>query len=278
MPVPELGAQRASFRSRRLAVGLLALALALVGTAASDPLPTAAASKKVVIVVGPVGTSTASYIRSARSYASQARSYGANVIEIYSPYATWTRVKTALQGANLLIYLGHGNGWPSPYGPFQRYTKDGLGLNAVAGRGNSNTKYFGEYYLARDIRMATNAVVILNRLCYASGNSEWGAPNPTLTTAKKRVDNFGAGFLRTNARGVFAEGIKSASYILTGLFRTSRSMASILRMAPGWTGTYLTGFRSTRTATMSAIMDPSSPGRYYRSYIGRTTMTAADWR
>ena len=31
------------------------------------------------------------------------------------------------QGANLFIYLGHGNGWPSPYGPFERYTKDGLG-------------------------------------------------------------------------------------------------------------------------------------------------------
>ena len=46
------------------------------------------------------------------------RSYGAAVIELYSPYATWSKVKAAAQGANLLIYLGHGNGYPSPYGAF----------------------------------------------------------------------------------------------------------------------------------------------------------------
>ena len=57
-----------------------------------------------------MGSTTANYISSAKNYAAQARSYGANVIEIYSPYATWSKVKAAAQGANLLIYLGHGNG------------------------------------------------------------------------------------------------------------------------------------------------------------------------
>ncbi len=65
---------------------------------------------KVVIIVGPVGSSTANYSDNAKRYASQARSYGANVVEIYSPNATWARVKAAAQGANVLIYLGHGNG------------------------------------------------------------------------------------------------------------------------------------------------------------------------
>ena len=31
-------------------------------------------------------------------------------VEIYSPNATWSKVKAAAQGANVLIYLGHGNG------------------------------------------------------------------------------------------------------------------------------------------------------------------------
>jgi hypothetical protein len=47
-------------------------------------------------------------------------------------------------------------------------TKDGLGLNASAGHGHYNVKYFGEYYVGRYINLAPNAVVILNRLCYAS--------------------------------------------------------------------------------------------------------------
>ena len=83
---------------------------------------------KVVVVVGPVGSSTSNYIYNARKYASQARSYGATVVEIYSPNATWSRVKSAAQGANVLIYLGHGNGSPSPYGAFSAFTKDGMGL------------------------------------------------------------------------------------------------------------------------------------------------------
>jgi hypothetical protein len=279
LPLTQHGAQRASFhRSHRVTVSFLALALALMGIVAIGPASVAASGKKVVIVVGPVGSSTASYKDSARIYASQARSYGANVVEIYSPNATWSKVKAALQGANVLIYLGHGNGWPSPYAPFQTMTKDGLGLNATAGNGNSNTKYWGEYYLSHDIRMAPNAVVILNRLCYASGNSEWGAANPTKSTAIKRVDNFGAGFLRTNAKAVFAEGIKSAGYILKGLFKSSLTMKGILRSAPGWTGSYSFGITSSRTSGMTGLMDPSSPGRYYRSVIGNLSVTAAQWR
>ena len=137
-----------------------------------------AASRKVVIVVGPVGSSTADYKRGANRLAKQAASYGARVVKLYSPYATWARVRTAAKGANLLIYLGHGNGWPSPYHPFEATNKDGMGLNASAGHGNSNTKYYGETYMAK-LALAPHAVVVLNRLCYASGNNEWGAGNPT---------------------------------------------------------------------------------------------------
>ena len=128
----------------------------------------AAATIKVVVVVGPAGSNTSNYIYNGKRYANVAREYGAKVIEIYSPNATWSRVRDALQGANLLIYLGHGNGWPSPYAPFRSSSKDGLGLNSSAGNGHYNVKYYGEYYIDRYIQMDKNAVVILNRLCYAS--------------------------------------------------------------------------------------------------------------
>lgn len=245
---------------------------------ATDPTPALAASKKVVVVVGPVGSQTADFKDDAKRYASYARSYGASVTEIYSPYATWTKVKKAAQGANILIYLGHGNGYPSPYGSFQRYTKDGFGLNSTSGNGNSNVKYWGEYYIDRDIQMAPNAVVILARLCYASGNSEWGSSNPTKSTAIKRVDNYGAGFLRAGAKAVFAEAITDPRYIIKNLYTSDRNMREIFFASPYRTMTYRFHFTSSRTSWAIASMDPYRAGKYYRSVIGKLQITAAQWR
>jgi len=225
------------------------LAALFLATAMTATAPDAqAATRKVVIVVGPVGGATASYKSSANKLADQARSYGASVTKVYTPNATWSRVYEAAKGANLLIYLGHGNGWPSTHAPFDVKSKDGMGLNRTAGSGNSNTKYFGEYYMAK-LALAKNAVVVLNRLCYASGNNEWGAGNPTKSTAVKRVDNYGYGFFRAG-------------------FWTD----------PSRTGTYKFAFTSVRTPGATASMDPYARGRYYRSVIGFLGTTVGDWR
>ncbi len=280
MPVSTEGVQRTSrrqsFRSLRFVAIAVVASVMAVGGLVAQPQVAAAAGKKVVIVVGPVGSSTANYIYNAKKLAAQARSYGATVYEIYSPHATWARVKKLSQGANLFIYLGHGNGYPSPYGAFSRYTKDGLGLNAYDG--STSHKYYGEYYVDTYLNFAPNSVVILNRLCYASGNSEPGRTLPTKAVAIKRVDNYGSGFLRTGARAVFAEGISSASYILYSLFKTSRTIKQTFWADPTRVGVYDFAFSSVRTPGKTAILDPRSGSRYYRSVIGDLGMTAASWR
>jgi len=280
LPFSTKGAQRASsHRSRtlRLTVTLvLATVFAGFGVAA-HPAPAAAAGIKVVVVVGPAGSSTSNYIYNAKKLAAQARSYGASVYEVYSPYATWSKVKSVAQGANVLIYLGHGNGYPSPYGAFSKYTKDGMGLNSSAG--STKHTYYGEYYMDTGINLAPNAVVILNRLCYASGNSEWGSGYPSKSVAVQRIDNYGAGFLRANARAVFAEGIDSTSYILYGLFRTSRTMRQIFWSDPARDGRWDFSFASSRTGGKHALVDPlGGSNRYYRSVIGDLDMSAVTWR
>ena len=98
MRVVANGAQRASRRSRSgRMLALFASILALI-LLISLPATASAASIKVVIVVGPVESTTAKYISDARALAAQARSYGANVIEIYSPRASWYKVKKAATG------------------------------------------------------------------------------------------------------------------------------------------------------------------------------------
>jgi hypothetical protein len=277
LPVRTTDAQRASRkRSIRLGVILFVATAFAFGGIAIQPSTAQAAGRKVVIVVGPAGSSTSKYIYAARKLAAQARSYGAVVYEVYSPNATWSKVKRISQGANVFIYLGHGNGYPSPYGAFSKYTKDGLGLNITAG--STRHKYYGEYYIRTYINFAPDAVVILNRLCYASGNSEWGSPNPTKATAIKRVDNYGAGFLRANARAVFAEGINGAGYILTGLFRTNKTISQIFWSDPAADGRYDFTFSSIRTSGRKAILDPLGYRRFYRSVIGDLGMTATAFR
>jgi hypothetical protein len=278
LPVHQEGAQRASRQLFvRLGVSLTIAAVFATTGFAARPAAAAASDMKVVIVVGPAGSSTSNYIYNAKKLASQARSYGATVVELYSPHATWSKVKSAAQGANVLIYLGHGNGYPSPYGAFNAKTKDGLGLNSSDG--SSAHTYYGEYYIDRDIQLADNAVVILNRLCYASGNNEWGAGYPSKSTAIQRVDNYGAGFLRANAGAVFAEGIDSTSYILYGLFRTDRTMRDIFWSDPARDGRWDFTFSSSRTPGFRAAMDPlDGSNRYYRSVVGNLDLTAAKWR
>jgi hypothetical protein len=263
---------------RRLLVPLLAAVVA-AGSLAVAPPQVSAAGIKVVIIVGPVGSVTSSYLSDARSYASLARSYGATVVEIYTPNATWSRVRSAAQGANLLVYLGHGNGYPNPYHTVLEPRKvDGFGLNPYAGSGNTRTAYYGEWYVRNYIKLAPNAVVILNHACYTAGNSEPGRPLPTLTVARQRVDNFGAGFLRTGARVVFAEVRGKATHIIRSLFSTSRTMSQIFWSSPYRTYTYRRSLTSVRTPGATGWLDPYRPGYYYRSVVGRLSMTAATWR
>jgi len=254
-------------------------ALLAAGSLAAAPGPASAAGIKVTIVVGPAGSLTSTYLTHARSYASLARSYGATVVEVYTPNATWSRVKSAAQGANLLVYLGHGNGYPNPYmSTLDPKKVDGFGLNPYAGSGNTRTAYYGEYYVRTSIRLAPNAVVILNHACYTAGSSEPGRANPTLAVAKKRVDNFGAGFLRVGARTVFAETLGKASFIIRSLFTTSRTMSQIFWSGPDRTYTYRSSLTSVRTPGATGWLDPYRPGSYYRSVVGSLAMTAATWR
>ena len=105
-----------------------------------------------------------------------------NVVKVYSPNATSAKVKAAVNGASIVVYLGHGNGWPSPYTYDPNYTtKDGFGLNADLNDDGKlsdyENKYYGEPWI-RTLTPAPNAVVLLFHLCYASGNSEPGNADP----------------------------------------------------------------------------------------------------
>jgi len=206
-----------------------ALASSVAPTTAAATQDAIATGPKVVIVVGATEITTATYRTDADAIAAEALKYTPNVIKIYSPNATWAAVKAAAQGASVFIYLGHGYGLPSPYKLILTPSvHDGMGLNQYANQGDSDKKYYGESYVSSEIRLAQNAVVILNHLCYSAGSSETGAPEPTIAVAKQRVDNFASGFLRAGARVVMADAWTGGAIgMIRGLFTTHQSINAV---------------------------------------------------
>ncbi|MEA2608908.1 MAG: hypothetical protein QOJ75_1151, partial [Chloroflexota bacterium] len=182
----------------------------------------------------------------------------------------WANVKAAVAGASIVIYMGHGNGWPSPYGNDAAYTtKDGFGLNASAGAGDYNNVYYGEPAIAT-LALAPGAIVILNHLCYASGNSEPGNADPSVSVARQRVDNYAAAFLRAGAGAVIADGHGSPVGYLRDLFTTNQSLESLWANQSNANGNAVS-FPSVRTPGASAFQDPETPtSGFYRSLVVRS--------
>jgi len=254
-----------------------ALALAFVATLGMivPAVSAAAGDPKVVIIVGATHGATAGYRADADVAYAEARKYTSNVIKVYSPNATWAKVKATVVGASIVIYMGHGNGWPSPYTYDPLYTtKDGMGLNATAGAGDYNNKYYGEPYMA-SMDLAPGAIVLLHHLCYASGNSEPGNAEPTVTVARQRADNYAQGFLKAGASAVIADGHAGAERYIRALFTTHQSVEDMWRTMPNRNGNVVK-FASMRTPGVSVFQDPlTSTSGFYRSLaigtIGVTT-------
>ena len=255
------------------ALTALAPLIALPSTALGASPPA-----KVVIVVGAVETLTPSFRADADTIYAEAIKYTPNVTRIYSPNATWAAVKAAAQGANIFIYLGHGYGFPSPYRPaLSTDVMDGMGLNAIGGIDDNDKKYYGESYIANEIRFAKNAVVLLNHLCYSAGSSESGDPEPTVPVARQRVDNFASGWIKAGARMVMADSWTSAIvYTIRSLFTTDQTLGAMWSAAPNRRG-HEQPFTPVRNPQFQARLDPDTMTTgFHRSIVGALDMRTTD--
>jgi flagellar hook assembly protein FlgD len=264
---------------RKLVIALAAFLVAGLGAlapAGAARVEAAAVNPKVAIIVGATGSVTPTY----RSYADQlyaeAIKYTSNVVKVYSPKATWANVKAAVNGASIIVYLGHGNGWPSPYGNDAAYTtKDGFGLNTTTAPSDNVTQYYGEPSI-RTLTPAPNAVVLLFHLCYASGNSEPGLAEPTLSVARQRADNYAAAFQAMGAKAVIAIGHSHDPYYISALFTTRQTIRDYWTHAPGYHN-HVLSFASQRTPGRTELLDPdyATPSGFWRSLTGDMTLNTA---
>ena len=163
------------------------------------------------------------------------------------------------------MYLGHGNGWPSPYTYDPLFsTKDGFGLNKDLNHNGKRSDYELKYYGEPKIETLTpapNAVVLLFHLCYASGNSEPDRNDPSLSTAKQRVDNYASAFLRAGAGAVIANGHSQDPYYIAALFTTDPDHRRLLARRARTSMTRPSAYASSRSPGTTYQMDPEATGQ-----------------
>ena len=239
---------------------------------------------KAVIISAPSSGMTDSNLVDAAAFADKARAAGMDVREVFFPNATWDNVLANIEGASLVVYMGHGYGWPSPYtSKLTESRQDGMGLNSFDGSGPNEYTYYGANLIKANVHLAPNAVVILVHGCYTAGNGEPGMATPTEDLARERVDNFASGYLGAGARAVFAFGWNQKLNYSNALMTSNSTMDQLFMTSGGGSPSGFVGwqdhrFESVRTPGAVSHLDPHASYGYYRAVTGDLGMTAADWR
>ncbi len=212
------------------AVAIAAVMFAPIAT--PRPANAAAAPIKIALIVGPTGSQTPGN----RSRADQIATWVAStfpdgsvtVAKAYSPNATYPNVRAAVAGANIVVYMGHGNGYPNPYtnGLLADRT-NGWGLNTTTTNGdqdswaNHTLVYCGEkalrgqltssdgydqrkYCAGGAIAPAPGFVMVYSGACYTTGANEPQNPVATNSDARAHVSYFSRPMFQLGASGYFA--------------------------------------------------------------------------
>ena len=224
----------------RIRVALITALTVISSVLAVGSAGAAVTPQKVVIIVGPTGAQTDNYRSKGDTIAATAEAAGATVVKVYSPNATWANVRAAVNGANIVVYLGHGNGSPNPYGTTELTDRaNGWGLNRTTSGGDgdnwgSTMVYCGEKALmgtltsgsaaqwafcggstnTDGITPAPNWVMIYSNACYTPGASEgWDTP-ATESVAFQRVRNYSYPSLSIGGGAYFATDMHQGSAAL----------------------------------------------------------------
>jgi hypothetical protein len=294
-----------ALRDRVRAIAAVAMTTVLgwtllgVGPAvAADPL-------KVVIIVGPTGSLTDSYRATGNSIAAAAAAAGAEVVKVYSPRATWARVRTAVEGANVVVYLGHGNGYPSPYSSTEWTDRvNGWGLNRTTSGGDSDDwskhmvycgqkalvgtltsadgaaqwQYCGGAKGTQGIHPAASWVMIYNKACYTPGASEGWDVKATQSVAFQRVRNYSYPALK----------VDGGAYFATDMYQGAQQLVSLVLTHRDWTFGAITEAANGYDLSAQRRMEhPDLPGRevwiqrtansmgtdYWFAYAGNPSLT-----
>ena len=291
----------------RIRAALIASLTLIASQMAVAPAGAVVTPQKVVIIVGPTGAQTTDYRSRGDAIALTAKAAGATVVKVYSPNATWAKVKAAVNGANIVVYLGHGNGYPNPYGSTELTDRtNGWGLNrtvrsdqykdsddwskymvycgekallgTLTSASTAQWSYCGGSTNTDGITPAANWVMIYNSACYAPGASEgWDAP-ATESKAMQRVRNYSYPGLARGGGAYFATDMHQGGEQLVDTILRNPGMAfgAIAENANGYDLARQRHFAHPDLAGRRIwIQNTGTPtsGDYFFAYAGKPALT-----
>ncbi len=231
---------------RALVAGIILVVAAMTPATPLTQSAHAASSQKVAIIVGPTEITDSHYMDYAEDLRSTAEAAGATVDLRYC--ATPAEALEAANGANIIVYFGHGNGFPSPHSATEDPAKvNGWGLRDPAKEWsgddcqNDVLRYYGEDYLTGDrsgygwngpITPAPNFVMVYSNACYTPGAGE-ARPAPAESVAVSRVANYAAPILELGGT-YFASDIGSDSVVDLILRQPDANFGSIFEQGNGF--------------------------------------------
>jgi hypothetical protein len=137
---------------------------------------------KAVFIVGPVEESTKEYIDEQKKNAKYLIELGVQVKEFYHPNAKWKDIIKASEGANILVYSGHGS----------------VAVFCVTG------EIVEEEKIKRDLKLHKNAIIIFNHACESAGSSAVDTKDIGQKEAFRRVGDYARPFIESNVSIYYA--------------------------------------------------------------------------
>ncbi|MDV6236422.1 ankyrin repeat domain-containing protein [Leptospira ellisii] len=186
-----------------------------------DPIVSGSGLKAVAIVGdvdGDDGPGTSGYIKNVRDVAKVLRARGVQVTEYYSPKNSWDQIRQSVQGADLVLYAGHGVGSNLTESPYRQKYVGGFALKG---------KFVSNDDVENALKPAPGAIVLFLGACFTAGNMAYDMGIIDAEETKRRISMYSFPFLKAGFQGYYATWAPwTAQSIVAELF-TDKSFGAV---------------------------------------------------
>ena len=223
------------------------------------PPEAAAGGLKAVAIVGDVGSFTASYEDDMDAAVTTLQGYDVAVTRFYygETSFTWADIVAAAQGAQFLLYMGHGvYGGSMPYPDW------------VGGFYLGNGQFVSPNQIRNDLDgvMAPQSFVIFSHACFSAGSAAGDPSDLPQSEARRRVEMYADPFIDIGMQAYFADNYYNSAARTVDLILSGYTMGDTFRERWEYSAANFVAL-SYPEPGYNLWLD-GTPGHWYLSFVG----------